>query len=78
MKDKQTRPRGVLSTVYISYWMSPNYVQLFIHYAIIDYECQSFLKGRRVCLLSSALSSVFLLWQKLALPEPLPVLSKFF
>lgn len=76
MKNKQTRPRLVLSTVYVSYWMAPNYVQLFTYYAVVNYDCQSFRKGSCICLLSSALSFVFLLCQKLALPEPLPVLCR--
>lgn len=58
--------------------MAPNYVQLFTCYAIIDYECQSFLKGSCICLLPPAFSLVFLLWQKLALPEPLLNLCLFY
>lgn len=58
--------------------MAPNDVHLFTCYAIIDYECQSFLKGSCLCLQPPAPSLVFLLWQKLALPEPLLNLCLFY
>jgi hypothetical protein len=38
MKDKPARPSFDAFTVYISYQMAPNYVQLFVYYAIIDCE----------------------------------------